>query len=85
MKKLTVIAIALMTTWLLFAMATEGAPPIPRICRRKVKIGICRMALPRWYYNKKTKTCTEFIYGGCKGNANNFETFQECAATCMPE
>jgi hypothetical protein len=26
--------------------------------------------------------CVEFVYGGCDGNENNFETFEECATTC---
>lgn len=26
--------------------------------------------------------CKDFIYGGCNGTANNFETLQDCDAAC---
>ncbi len=26
-----------------------------------------------------------FIYGGCGGNSNNFETWVECMETCDPD
>ena len=28
--------------------------------------------------------CEEFIYGGCGGNENNFETLEECNQQCNP-
>lgn len=39
--------------------------------------------IPRYYYNTRTHTCKRFIYGGCQGNANNFETIAECKSSCM--
>lgn len=45
--------------------------------------GPCRNYLNRWYYDHKSGTCISFIYGGCKGNRNNFFTLEECEATCQ--
>ncbi len=28
--------------------------------------------------------CQEFIYGGCEGNANRFQSLQECVDRCGP-
>ncbi|GFR05007.1 hypothetical protein TNCT_498982 [Trichonephila clavata] len=57
-------------------------PPSDSICSQKKEVGPCKAAMPRYYYNKKTKKCEKFIYGGCKGNSNNFQTLEDCEATC---
>ncbi|MCH8851791.1 MAG: BPTI/Kunitz domain-containing protein [Planctomycetes bacterium] len=48
-------------------------PPDPGPCD-----GIC----PRFYYDTCTEQCEPFVWGCCLGNANNFETVEECAAVC---
>ena len=40
--------------------------------------GSCEDKLLRWSYNDKWKGCSPFIFGGCGGNANNFNTQEEC-------
>ena len=40
--------------------------------------GTCKGFFPRFSYHQSTKSCTKFIYGGCKGNANNYLTVEEC-------
>ncbi|RWS27622.1 papilin-like protein, partial [Leptotrombidium deliense] len=44
--------------------------------------GPCRGNHKRFFYDKRERRCKEFIYGGCRGNKNNFKTEQECAETC---
>lgn len=53
------------------------------ICNLPVVAGPCKATYPRWYYNNDSKTCLGFIYGGCKGNENNFLTKADCQRKCM--
>ena len=43
----------------------------------------CLAYMPRWRYILRTGQCENFIYGGCGGNANNFETFEACENKCI--
>ncbi|XP_076427292.1 WAP four-disulfide core domain protein 6A-like [Peromyscus maniculatus bairdii] len=52
------------------------------VCRLPKIIGSCRGNVPRWWYNKETGSCTEFMYGGCQGNLNNFPTESVCTSIC---
>lgn len=51
-------------------------------CLEDKVIGPCKAAIPRVFYNKNTKKCEDFLYGGCKGNNNNFETMEQCNSVC---
>eukprot|EP01084_Bolivina_argentea_P091351 164449_1 len=52
------------------------------VCNLPKVTGVCRAAIPRYYYNADTYRCEEFIYGGSNGNDNNFETLYECHQLC---
>ncbi|GAB6024412.1 hypothetical protein CHUAL_009577 [Chamberlinius hualienensis] len=51
-------------------------------CEEPKKIGSCRASMKRWYFDKVTQKCQQFIYGGCDGNGNNFETKRQCESVC---
>ncbi|XP_054853894.1 actinia tenebrosa protease inhibitors-like [Eublepharis macularius] len=55
---------------------------VPKHCTLPLKQGPCKAAFPRYYYNTQTNKCEKFIYGGCKGNANNFLEKEDCAQEC---
>ncbi|XP_048588426.1 uncharacterized protein LOC5502690 isoform X2 [Nematostella vectensis] len=67
------------------AMSTQAptAPDWSVICKMPAAAGPCRAAMPQWYYNFKRHRCIRFIYGGCGGNPNNFDTKNECKSACM--
>ncbi|XP_030672368.1 collagen alpha-4(VI) chain-like [Nomascus leucogenys] len=46
--------------------------------------GECQDYTLKWYYNKEERVCQQFWYGSCGGNANRFETKEECEAQCVP-
>lgn len=40
------------------------------------------MNIPKYYFDRNSGECKPFSYGGCQGNANNFDTHDECIARC---
>ncbi|XP_054685261.1 tissue factor pathway inhibitor isoform X2 [Grus americana] len=54
----------------------------PDFCLHEKDPGICRGYFSRYFYNKETKKCEVFKYGGCLGNQNNFKNLEECQTTC---
>nr|XP_019938576.1 PREDICTED: WAP, Kazal, immunoglobulin, Kunitz and NTR domain-containing protein 2-like [Paralichthys olivaceus] len=44
--------------------------------------GPCKAYEPRWAYSSIQRQCQSFIYGGCEGNDNNFETKEACEEMC---
>ncbi|XP_052532454.1 tissue factor pathway inhibitor isoform X1 [Tympanuchus pallidicinctus] len=55
----------------------------PNFCYQEKDPGICRGFFSRYFYNKETKICEIFKYGGCLGNQNNFRSLEECQTTCQ--
>jgi len=62
------------------AAGTGGRPPDH--CVLPADSGPCEAAIDRWYFDARTGICRPFIYGGCEGNLNNFETLEQCSAEC---
>ncbi|XP_061167860.1 kunitz-type serine protease inhibitor Bi-KTI-like [Saccostrea echinata] len=54
----------------------------PDRCTLPIEPGNCNDILLRWGYNSLFNQCQPFIYTGCDGNDNNFETYEECAGRC---
>lgn len=44
--------------------------------------GPCSEKKSHWYYDQTERRCMPFYYGGCQGNANNFETQDSCEQSC---
>lgn len=44
--------------------------------------GKCNAEFTRWYFNRHSKECSWFQYGGCGGNENRFRTKEGCEKTC---
>ena len=52
------------------------------LCFQSAEAGPCKGHFPRWFYNSTTERCETFIYGGCSGNQNRFETREKCENAC---
>ena len=44
--------------------------------------GPCSERQARWYFDQNERRCAPFYYGGCHGNANNFESSDDCQQAC---
>uniref|UniRef100_A0A023G2P7 BPTI/Kunitz inhibitor domain-containing protein n=1 Tax=Amblyomma triste TaxID=251400 RepID=A0A023G2P7_AMBTT len=56
----------------------------PGYCKHPAKTGLCKARIPKWAYEQKTGLCKFFIYGGCGGNKNQFDSEKECLKVCNP-
>ncbi|KAM4016686.1 amyloid beta precursor like protein 2 isoform 3-T3 [Anomaloglossus baeobatrachus] len=52
------------------------------VCSLDAVTGPCRAMFPRWYFDIRQRKCVRFIYGGCGGNRNNFQSEDYCMAVC---
>ncbi|XP_077494753.1 PI-stichotoxin-Hcr2n-like isoform X2 [Amblyomma americanum] len=52
-------------------------------CRPPPESGMCRADFERWYFDVADGVCKPFVYGGCGGNANRYNTEWECQKACM--
>src|SRR5262245_11352787 len=59
---------------------TDGWAPAAA-CALAFDPGPCRAAIPVYAFDGVT--CVEKVYGGCDGNDNRFESWEECATTCL--
>lgn len=60
---------------------------LEEICALPKKDGIywnipCFRMRQVWFFNSETRECEEFMYGGCLGNDNNFNTLEGCEIFC---
>ncbi|CAD7086454.1 unnamed protein product [Hermetia illucens] len=80
--KLSLILIALLNAFLCISAMSESEQDI---CDLPKSRGLCRGMSMQYFFNTKTQNCEEFIYGGCFGNGNRFESLEECQEICMSE
>ncbi|KAH8262181.1 hypothetical protein KR038_008097, partial [Drosophila bunnanda] len=63
-------------------------PPLEMCSQRSAMAGMeqdtasCMAFMPAWTYDATKNACSEFIYGGCGGNSNQFSSQTECEKAC---
>jgi hypothetical protein len=77
--------IQLLTLLLAFShLSTAHKQPL--LCRLPKDVGFmacARSPLTVYYYNSNERQCEEFMFYGCaQGNANKFDTLEECERVC---
>ncbi|XP_069010164.1 amyloid beta (A4) precursor protein b isoform X1 [Embiotoca jacksoni] len=62
---------------------TESVEEVVRaVCWARAESGPCHAMLERWYFLPEKGRCAPFLFGGCGGNRNNFESEEYCLAVC---
>nr|XP_014093874.2 kunitz-type protease inhibitor 2 [Bactrocera oleae] len=56
---------------------------VPDVCYQPKEIGRCFGIFPRFAFNLNNRRCEKFVYGGCDGNSNNFESKAACESVCL--
>ncbi|CAF2787680.1 unnamed protein product [Rotaria sp. Silwood2] len=54
----------------------------PAECELSYDTGPCRGMFHLFYFNPASERCEQFVYGGCGGNKNRFESEKECMEEC---
>ena len=56
---------------------------LPRtVCSLPADAGNCLAAFPAFYYDAQVNKCKSFVYGGCGGNGNRFQSVDMCRRAC---
>ncbi|XP_037645036.1 amyloid-beta A4 protein-like isoform X1 [Sebastes umbrosus] len=62
---------------------TESVEEVVRaVCWARAVSGPCHAMLKRWYFQPEKGRCVPFLFGGCGGNRNNFDSEEYCLAVC---
>ncbi|KAJ8371485.1 hypothetical protein AAFF_G00308030 [Aldrovandia affinis] len=66
---------------------SASPPPSAAHCLQSKEYGRACGGLQaiRWFYNRRTRICSIFWYGGCGGNRNRFPTKARCLQLCAPQ
>lgn len=52
------------------------------ICQLPSETGLCFAHFPSFFFNSYSGQCESFVYGGCGGNENRFESVEACELAC---
>lgn len=52
------------------------------ICYAPVDVGNCNDSLPSYFFDAATQKCSAFVYTGCGGNANRYNSEEQCERQC---
>lgn len=61
----------------------ETCSPSVSPCKLPLDPGPCQYRVAAWFFDRSTKSCKHFIYGGCGGNENRFRSEKDCREKCL--
>jgi hypothetical protein len=60
----------------------DTSQSLPAVCSLLPAPGTCSDSLTKYWHDPWTGICTPFIWTGCEGNGNRFDTIADCQALC---
>ncbi|XP_039283844.1 PI-actitoxin-Axm2b-like isoform X3 [Nilaparvata lugens] len=66
----------------LVIMSVSAHHPPGSPCWEKAERGSCNGKVTRYFHNHDDDKCEPFVYSGCGGNGNNFNSYQDCQKAC---
>ena len=63
--------------------STTTPKPDGNVCNLDYDPGDCESYVHKWYFDKSTKSCNTFVWGGCGGNGNRFNSQSDCLDKCL--
>ncbi|XP_062825428.1 collagen alpha-1(VII) chain [Anolis carolinensis] len=63
----------------------RALPEEGNLCALPLEEGDCSKYTLKWYYNQKVSECRPFIYSGCRGNRNRFNSKEDCEVQCKSQ
>ncbi|KAF8568787.1 hypothetical protein P879_05434 [Paragonimus westermani] len=73
---------AIVLTVLVCALIVQQSGALQRRCLLPPERGPCRGRSINYAYDARSGECVEFVYGGCRGNGNRFDSREECEDQC---
>ncbi|MEQ2219063.1 hypothetical protein XENOCAPTIV_011969, partial [Xenoophorus captivus] len=58
---------------------------VQNACLLRQDPGRCQEYTTKWFFDIVQNKCSQFWYGGCEGNANRFQTREECEKLCLTQ
>lgn len=62
---------------------TTTPKPDGNVCNLDIDYGDCESYVHKWYFDRDTKRCNTFVWGGCGGNGNRFNSQSDCLEQCL--
>jgi len=66
----------------LFPISAEMCQQAPSMVGMAQDGAACMAFMPAWTYDASKNACSEFVFGGCGGNSNQFSSRDECEKAC---
>lgn len=69
------------------SLCPSQSEPALSPCRMPKASGRCRAIIFKYYFDEATSTCQQFVFTGCGGNDNRFDSMADCERMCptLPE
>ncbi|KAH8413134.1 hypothetical protein KR009_008198 [Drosophila setifemur] len=86
MKYLGIVAIAMLLILMSNRCWVQAKPEMcsqqPSMAGMAQDSAACMAYMPAWTYDASKNSCSEFVFGGCGGNSNQFSSKNECEKAC---